>query len=158
MEHYTTQGAREQDYAASGAFNNKEDSYYLYEFFSPKIVPEGLTDNEIRECVVLQKRRIKIITRLKKEREISIRQELLDSFRKDFRFLEKAKGLLVIAFGEGANNVDEETVAGLFSTIPIMLYDPVPLPEQLRVSPMTRKSFCEGKNILIHHMNTLEID
>lgn len=143
-----SQEAREQDYLTSGVFKEKTDAGDLHMFFSPRMVPADLTDDEVKLCLKLHARRKKISDRLskKKKGEIEI----------DYQALEHERENLSLVFGEYAFSMTIEEIAALYSETRVAMYCPIPLPQELTRSPMTRDSFACGMKILVSHMDMLD--
>ena len=67
-----------QDYANSGAFRDPRDAGRLHMFFSPRRVPLGLTDEQIRVCLA--------IAHLKEEKEEAERKLRLSQIPEELRW------------------------------------------------------------------------
>lgn len=151
-----TQDAREQDYATSGVFTKKTDARDLHMFFSPYMVPAGLTDGEVRICLELSKRKENIGESLLRKKRAETKAEWLQRFHEDRDALENERSTLSGVFGDHAFDMTAEEIADLFSHTVVVTYQPVTLPRELIQSPMTREAFVAGVKALIELMDTLE--
>lgn len=152
----STQDAREQDYATSGVFRSRDDAGNLHAFFSPYIVPEGLTDEEIRMCLTLHRRREPICRRLSEKKKRQIKGVLLKRFEDDYFSLEEWQTSFARIFGELIFTLTAEQIAEMHASVQVLMYIPVPLQRELTQSPMTRESFTAGVRQLTELMDTLE--
>ncbi len=157
MEHDpSTQGAREQDHVTSGVFRKKNDAGNLHMFFSPNMVPSGLTDDEVGLCLELHERKEKISKWLLSKKKVEIRNRFQRRFEEDYRALEKGRETLSIVFGEHAFSLTAEEIADLRSDVFIATYWPISLPRELIQSPMTEQSFALGMRKLIDYIGAFE--
>jgi hypothetical protein len=130
---------------------------YIHSFFSPNIVPSGLTDKELAFCVKLHKRRKKLSDRLREEKRKQRKVELQAILENDYLALEKWREGFSIAFGQAAFEMTAEEVAGLHAEVWSVTYHwQIPLPRELIKSPMTRENFILGVKKLIARMKELD--
>ena len=143
------QSAIEQDYAGVCA-RFGFGILHLVSFFSPRIIPTGLTDDEVHECLILHCRREPCVVKL---REKSTRESVQDILRQcdDSYFAQENLRLAVGDLG----NIPLEDLAHIFACCRIIERDFVPLPAELRVCPMTRESFVAGKEKLVQQLSQL---
>jgi hypothetical protein len=150
----TSQEAREQDYLTCGVFKEKTDAGDLHMFFSPYIVPAGLTDDEVKFCLELHKQRERISKYLLKNKKDEIKAFVQKGLADNYVALEKQRLGLSGLFGEFAFGMTAGEIAVFISTMKVVMYWPIPLPLELVKSPMTRDSFASGTKKLIDYMNT----
>lgn len=153
----TPQAAREQDYATSGVFNTRLELGYIHSFFSPNIVPSGLTDRELAFCVRLHKKRKKLSDRRREEKRKQLKAELQAILENDYLALEKWREAFSRPFGQAAFKMTAEEVAEMHAAVWTNAYwYQIPLPRELIKSPMTRENFILGVKKLIARMKELD--
>lgn len=150
------QEATEQDYLTSGVFKDKGDRGKLHAFFSPGIVPAGLTDEEVRTCLSLYPRKDRLSKLLSDRRERERRAKYRECFEADYLALESYRETFSRLFGEAAFRMSIDQLCMLLSNADMLMHDPLPLPADLRTCPMTRECFAQGVAALLARMDELE--
>ncbi len=123
-------------------------------FFSPFRVPAGMLDTEKSACLELFIRRKRLTLQLRVIRKREIKDRLIQLFESDYRALEDYRKSLAYIFGELP--VPAEDIAEICALSGIVEYEPVPLPRELVISPMTRESFANGIALLVADMDRLD--
>ncbi len=123
-------------------------------FFSPFRVPAGMLDTEKSACLELFIRRKRLTLQLRVIRKREIKDRLIQLFESDYRALEDYRKSLAYVFGELP--VPAEDIADICTLSSIVEYEPVPLPRELVISPMTRESFANGIALLVADMDRLD--
>lgn len=141
------QESRMQDYAASGAFKTKTDRGDLHMFFSPRMIPAGLTDEEVGICIALYPRRRKLVDLMVAKRRQELEKKMREAISDDWFAMEAISE----AFGSVENGVLFGSAFYAFRE-----YDAFPLPQELLVQYMTREAFSNGILKLVARLNELE--
>lgn len=146
-----------QDYETSGAFRRKKDAGDFHMFFSPLMIPSGLTDDEVRICIELYPRKQALERKLEERKKESRREDLRRLFEESYAALERHRDQFAALFGdEYASTMTPEQIADLLSAVSIIEYWPLLVPPELVKSPMTRESFSRGLAAILTRMNELE--
>jgi hypothetical protein len=147
-----------QDYLHGDAICTEKDAENLYSFFNPWEIPAGLTDKQIGICLEISAQKQKLEKKIREKAKRDIAKVVEKKLDEDTDLFWHEKEELVKDFGQDALSMSINEVANIIARRESIRHMPIVLPDELRISKVTRNGFDRGIKKLKMNMQELEED